>query len=93
MDVRLGIFAVPDATDPESTVGLKAAGRNPADIERVVNVMALDGRPESWVDQLARIVTELRFSTLLVGLPDEDPVDFVRRLGQDVAPRLRELLG
>jgi hypothetical protein len=55
--------------------------------------MALDGRPESWVDQLARIVTELRFSTLLVGLPDEDPVDFVRRLGEDVAPRLRELLG
>jgi alkanesulfonate monooxygenase SsuD/methylene tetrahydromethanopterin reductase-like flavin-dependent oxidoreductase (luciferase family) len=73
--------------------GAEAAGRKPADVERVVNVMALDGRPETWVDQLARVVTELRFSTLLVGLPDEDRVGVVRRLGEDVAPRLRELLG
>jgi alkanesulfonate monooxygenase SsuD/methylene tetrahydromethanopterin reductase-like flavin-dependent oxidoreductase (luciferase family) len=73
--------------------GAEAAGRKPADVERAVNVMALDGRPETWVDQLARVVTELRFSTLLVGLPDEDRVGVVRRLGEDVAPRLRELLG
>jgi alkanesulfonate monooxygenase SsuD/methylene tetrahydromethanopterin reductase-like flavin-dependent oxidoreductase (luciferase family) len=70
----------------------KAAGRDPAEIERAVNVMALGGAPESWVDQLASIVTELRFSTVLVGVPDEDPVGFVRRLGEDVAPRLRALL-
>jgi hypothetical protein len=43
-------------------------------------------------DQLAHIVTELRFTTLLVGLPDDDRVGFVRRLGEGVAPRLRELL-
>ena len=70
----------------------KAAGRDPAKIERAVNVMALDGEPRGWAEQLARIVTELGFSTILVGLPDDDPVGAVRRLGEDVAPRLRELV-
>jgi hypothetical protein len=28
-----------------------------------------------------------------VAVPDEDPVTFVRRLGEDVGPRLRQLLG
>jgi hypothetical protein len=53
--------------------------------------MALEGQPATWADQLARIVEELRFSTLLVGVPQEHPVSFVRRLGEDVGPRLREL--
>jgi alkanesulfonate monooxygenase SsuD/methylene tetrahydromethanopterin reductase-like flavin-dependent oxidoreductase (luciferase family) len=70
----------------------RAAGRDPAQIERAVNVMALAGAPDTWVEQLARIATELRFSTMLVALPDEDPGGFVRRLGEDVAPRLRERL-
>jgi alkanesulfonate monooxygenase SsuD/methylene tetrahydromethanopterin reductase-like flavin-dependent oxidoreductase (luciferase family) len=71
----------------------RAAGRDPADIERAVNVMALDGDPGSWPGRLARIASELRFTTLLVGVPDDDPVGFVRRLGEDVAPRVRELVG
>jgi hypothetical protein len=54
--------------------------------------MALEGDPSSWAEQLARIASELRFSTLLVGVPDEDRVGFVRRLGEDIAPRVRELL-
>jgi alkanesulfonate monooxygenase SsuD/methylene tetrahydromethanopterin reductase-like flavin-dependent oxidoreductase (luciferase family) len=71
----------------------RAAGRNPDDIVRVVNVMALEGAPSGWPDQLARIATDLRFSTLLVGVPSDDPLGFVRRLGEDVAPRVRELVG
>jgi alkanesulfonate monooxygenase SsuD/methylene tetrahydromethanopterin reductase-like flavin-dependent oxidoreductase (luciferase family) len=70
----------------------RAAGREPDEIERAVNVMQLDGEPSSWADKLARIATDLHFSTLLVGVPSEDPTGFVRRLGEDVAPRLRELL-
>jgi alkanesulfonate monooxygenase SsuD/methylene tetrahydromethanopterin reductase-like flavin-dependent oxidoreductase (luciferase family) len=66
----------------------RAGGREPAEIERAVNVMA-----PGDADQLARIVSELGFTTLLVGVPDEDPVGFIRRLGEDVAPRLRTLLG
>ena len=71
----------------------RAAGRDPTEIERALNVMSLDGTPATWADQLARISEELRFSTLLVGVPQQDPVTFVRRLGEDTAPRLRELLG
>ena len=71
----------------------RAAGRDPAEIDRGLNVMSLNGAPATWVDQLARISEELRFSTLLVGTPQQDPVTFVRRLGEDTAPRLRELLG
>jgi alkanesulfonate monooxygenase SsuD/methylene tetrahydromethanopterin reductase-like flavin-dependent oxidoreductase (luciferase family) len=67
----------------------RAAGRDPSEIERAVNVMSLDGGAE----QLARIVADLGFTTVLVGVPEDDPVGFVRRLGEDVAPRLRTLLG
>lgn len=71
----------------------RAAGRDPTEIERALNVMGLDGAPATWADQLARISEELRFSTLPVGVPEQDPVTFVRRLGEDIAPRVRELLG
>jgi alkanesulfonate monooxygenase SsuD/methylene tetrahydromethanopterin reductase-like flavin-dependent oxidoreductase (luciferase family) len=71
----------------------RAAGRKPEDVERAVNVMALEGGPGSWPEQLARIASELRFTTLLVAAPDDgDPVGFVRRLGEDAAPRVRGLL-
>jgi alkanesulfonate monooxygenase SsuD/methylene tetrahydromethanopterin reductase-like flavin-dependent oxidoreductase (luciferase family) len=71
----------------------RAAGRDPTEIERALNVMSLNGTPATWADQLARISEELRFSTLLVGVPQEDPVAFVRRLGEDIVPCVRELLG
>ena len=69
--------------------GAERAGRDPAEIERAVNAMALDGEPGGWADQLAR-VAELGFTTILVSVPGEGGDDFVRRLGEDVAPRLRE---
>ena len=67
----------------------KAAGRDPREIERAVNVMA----EEADADALARIAVDLRFTTLLVGVPRDDPVGFVSRLGEEVAPRVRELAG
>jgi alkanesulfonate monooxygenase SsuD/methylene tetrahydromethanopterin reductase-like flavin-dependent oxidoreductase (luciferase family) len=70
----------------------RVAGRDPADIERAVNVMGLEGTPDSWAQQLARIATDLRFSTLLVGVPDDDPIGFIRRLGEDIAPAVRALV-
>jgi len=68
----------------------RAAGRDPADVEQAVNVIGLEGTPRSWAEQLARIATDLRFSTLLVAVPEDDPIGFIRRLGEDVAPSLRE---
>jgi alkanesulfonate monooxygenase SsuD/methylene tetrahydromethanopterin reductase-like flavin-dependent oxidoreductase (luciferase family) len=70
----------------------RAAGRRPEQIERAVNVMSLDGGPDAWAEQLVRVAAELRFSTLLVNVQGEDRVGFVRRLGEDVAPRMRELV-
>jgi hypothetical protein len=54
--------------------------------------MVLDGDAASWADRLLA-TAELGFDTLLVAVPDEDPVGFVRRLGEDVAPRVRERVG
>jgi alkanesulfonate monooxygenase SsuD/methylene tetrahydromethanopterin reductase-like flavin-dependent oxidoreductase (luciferase family) len=68
----------------------RAAGRDPSSIKRAVNVMALEGDPGGWIDQLVRIAVDLRFEALLVGTPAEKPLDFIRRLGEDVAPRVRE---
>jgi alkanesulfonate monooxygenase SsuD/methylene tetrahydromethanopterin reductase-like flavin-dependent oxidoreductase (luciferase family) len=72
--------------------GARAAGREPSAIERGVNAMALEGAPETWADQLAR-VHGLGFTTLLVGPPSDGAADFVRRLGEEVRPRLLELVG
>jgi len=47
----------------------------------------------SAADGLARVATELGFSTVLVGVSGDDPVGFIRRLGEDVAPRARQLVG
>jgi alkanesulfonate monooxygenase SsuD/methylene tetrahydromethanopterin reductase-like flavin-dependent oxidoreductase (luciferase family) len=90
-----GYVTPDDAPRMQSMVdeGAKAAGRDPAEIERAANVPALDGDPAARADQLARIATELGFSTLLVGAVGEDPIADIRRLGEEVAPRLRELVG
>ena len=71
----------------------RAAGRSPEEVERAANVMDLEGASTGWADQLARVASELRFTTLLVSVPADDPAGFVRRLGEDVAPRVRALLG
>ena len=71
----------------------RSAGRDPAEIERAANVLVVDPLSSSGVDELARFATDLRFTTLLLGVPDEDPIGHIRRLGEDVAPRLRERIG
>jgi alkanesulfonate monooxygenase SsuD/methylene tetrahydromethanopterin reductase-like flavin-dependent oxidoreductase (luciferase family) len=70
----------------------RSAGRDPSEIRRAANTVGLEGGPQEWPDQLARIA-DLGFETLLVSLPDEDPVGTTRRLGEDLSPRLRELVG
>jgi alkanesulfonate monooxygenase SsuD/methylene tetrahydromethanopterin reductase-like flavin-dependent oxidoreductase (luciferase family) len=72
----------------------RAAGRDPVDVERAVNVIGAGFEPAALADHLLA-VAELGFTTLLVGVPDDhdDPVGFVRRLGEDVAPRVRESAG
>jgi alkanesulfonate monooxygenase SsuD/methylene tetrahydromethanopterin reductase-like flavin-dependent oxidoreductase (luciferase family) len=64
------------------------AGRNPAAVKRVANAPALEGEPGTWADQLLR-AAELGFEALMVPVPDDDPVGFIRRLGEDVVPGIR----
>jgi alkanesulfonate monooxygenase SsuD/methylene tetrahydromethanopterin reductase-like flavin-dependent oxidoreductase (luciferase family) len=66
------------------------AGRSPADIRRVLNA-SVESAPGGWADQLVG-AGELGFQTLIVSVHEDDPVAFVRRLGEDVAPRVREAL-
>jgi alkanesulfonate monooxygenase SsuD/methylene tetrahydromethanopterin reductase-like flavin-dependent oxidoreductase (luciferase family) len=64
------------------------AGRNPAAIKRIANTPALEGQPDTWAGQLSH-AAELGFETLIVPVPEDDPIGFIRRLGEDVAPRMR----
>ena len=59
------------------------AGRDPAEVRRLINV------PGDDPDRLVRLVTEGRFETLIVSLGDGDPVESVRRVGEELAPRVR----
>jgi alkanesulfonate monooxygenase SsuD/methylene tetrahydromethanopterin reductase-like flavin-dependent oxidoreductase (luciferase family) len=70
--------------------GAHAAGREPSDVKRAVNLMALEPDPRSWADQLVRTSVDLGFETILVGVPADQPLEFIRRLGADVAPLVRE---
>jgi hypothetical protein len=45
----------------------------------------------AWADQLAR-VRELAFTSLFVAVPSDEPAATVRRLGEEVRPRLFELV-
>ena len=78
---------------PKIDEAARAAGRDPSEIERAVNVMRLEGGPDGYADELARLGTELRMTSLFVGVPDDDPIGFIHRLGEDVAPQVKEKMG
>ncbi len=83
----------PDALANQGVIDEAAerAGRDPGAIVRAANV-GLDD-PAEFLDprRLARIATELRFEVALVSVPADDPLEFIRRLGGETAPRAREL--
>jgi alkanesulfonate monooxygenase SsuD/methylene tetrahydromethanopterin reductase-like flavin-dependent oxidoreductase (luciferase family) len=88
-----GHYLKPDDVPPMQAAideAARAAGRDPADVKRATNVMALEGDPGGWTDQLVRIAIDLRFETVLVSVPAEQPIEFIRRLGEEIAPRVRE---
>jgi alkanesulfonate monooxygenase SsuD/methylene tetrahydromethanopterin reductase-like flavin-dependent oxidoreductase (luciferase family) len=70
-------------------VAARAAGRRPEDVIRAVNVTTTGSDPTRIVEQLIHIVEDLGFAALLVGVGGADPIGFVRRLGEEVAPAVR----
>jgi alkanesulfonate monooxygenase SsuD/methylene tetrahydromethanopterin reductase-like flavin-dependent oxidoreductase (luciferase family) len=89
----IGTRFLPDDAVPGAHAAIdeaaRKAGRDPSEIERAANVTGLGG---DAAGELARVVSDLGFTTLFVSVPDDDPVGFVRRLGEDIAPRMRARL-
>jgi alkanesulfonate monooxygenase SsuD/methylene tetrahydromethanopterin reductase-like flavin-dependent oxidoreductase (luciferase family) len=89
-------LAPEDVADRHATIdeAARRAGRDPNRIARIANV-GLGEEPRSWLDpeRLARTATELRFDTLLIAVPEDEPLDFIARLGEEAAPAARGLLG
>jgi len=77
----------------------RAAGRDPAEIERLLNISGqfsatgrglLDGPPEQWVDDLLPLVLDDGISTLIVMADDPETM---QRFAEQVMPPLREAVG
>jgi alkanesulfonate monooxygenase SsuD/methylene tetrahydromethanopterin reductase-like flavin-dependent oxidoreductase (luciferase family) len=88
-----GHYLAPDDIPPMQAAiddAARAAGRDPGDVRRAINVMELEGDPAGWEDQLVRLAVDLRFETILVGVPAQEPGEFINRLGKEIAPRVRE---
>jgi alkanesulfonate monooxygenase SsuD/methylene tetrahydromethanopterin reductase-like flavin-dependent oxidoreductase (luciferase family) len=78
--------------------GAAEAGREPHEIQRVLNVSgriggkvegALDGPPSKWAEELTRLVLETGFDTFIYW-PQEDHVRQVEVFAEEVVPAVRE---
>jgi alkanesulfonate monooxygenase SsuD/methylene tetrahydromethanopterin reductase-like flavin-dependent oxidoreductase (luciferase family) len=67
----------------------RQAGREPSDIRRAINVGVGDD-PKAATDQLAKLVGEQRFDTVILSSGDPDPVAFALRAGDELAPAVRD---
>lgn len=63
------------------------AGRDPRDVRRMLNAVALQGPTDQQVEQLLPLALEHGFSTFVV---PGDESESIERFGHDVAPALRE---
>ena len=66
----------------------RAAGRDPADIVRALNVGLGSAGDGPDADRVADLAGRLRFDALIFSLPDDDPLGFIAALGE-TAPELR----
>lgn len=77
----------------------QAAGRDPADIQRIYNVMGqigdrvsakpFQGPVEQWVGELTRLAVDQGMDTFVLGLP-EPPGNQIERFMAEIAPWIRE---
>jgi len=96
----LGILGIPEIAQAQQVIddAAAAAGREPSEIRRMVNVSgsigpgasggAFSGSVEDWVERLAGWVTDVGLDTFILWLVDPEPGQ-VETLGQEVAPRVR----
>jgi alkanesulfonate monooxygenase SsuD/methylene tetrahydromethanopterin reductase-like flavin-dependent oxidoreductase (luciferase family) len=86
-------MAEADVPDRQAAIDEAAtrAGRDPGEIVRAANVGLDDPAGHLDPERLARYATDLGFDAVLLSVPDDGPLDFIRWLGEDVAPRARDL--
>ncbi len=80
----------------------RKAGRDPARIRRVANLNGvitggsaegwLRGPAEHWVEEIAKLVRDLRFDGFVAWFDDEDQLGQTERFATEVAPAVREAL-
>jgi alkanesulfonate monooxygenase SsuD/methylene tetrahydromethanopterin reductase-like flavin-dependent oxidoreductase (luciferase family) len=89
----LGYLDLKDVADRHRTIdeAAKRAGRDPTEVRRILNA-GVTGPQEGWAEQLTRLVTDHGFDTLILSVDEDDPVGFIRRLGE-VVPAVRERVG
>jgi alkanesulfonate monooxygenase SsuD/methylene tetrahydromethanopterin reductase-like flavin-dependent oxidoreductase (luciferase family) len=63
----------------------RQAGRDPGEIVRAVNVGGDDAAVWLDPDHVAGIAERHRFDVLIVSLPDQEPLEFIGRLGATAA--------
>ena len=78
----------------------RAADRDPAAISRIANVKGaivdgdvtawLHGPVEHWVQELTRVLTELRFDGVVLWVDHEDALGQTERFAREVVPLVRE---
>jgi alkanesulfonate monooxygenase SsuD/methylene tetrahydromethanopterin reductase-like flavin-dependent oxidoreductase (luciferase family) len=69
----------------------KRAGRDPAEIRRAANTGLEDPTAALDPDWIARFTEIHHFETILLSVPEDGALDFVSRLGEEVAPQARQL--
>ncbi len=97
---------LPVAEVPERQAAIddaaRAAGRDPNEIVRVANVNGaivdgdvigwLHGPVEHWVEELTKLVTELRFDGIVLWADHDDPLGQTERFATEVVPRVRSAI-
>jgi hypothetical protein len=79
--------------------GIQSAGRDPASVRRIYNVMGrisdgpsgdfLNGPVEQWVDELTTLSLDQGMDTYIFA-PSGDPAEQIARFASEVIPAVRE---
>jgi alkanesulfonate monooxygenase SsuD/methylene tetrahydromethanopterin reductase-like flavin-dependent oxidoreductase (luciferase family) len=67
----------------------REAGRDPADVRRLLNIAGPEGTVQEWVHELVRLALDDGVGTFILM---SDDADLIRLFGREVAPTVREIV-
>ena len=91
----LGYLDLEDAADSHRTIdeAARRAGRDPSEVRRILNCRGRRDPRRAGRTSSRPWLTDHGFDTLILSVDDDDPIGFIRRLGEEVAPAVRERVG